>query len=708
MEALPLRLPAIEYQIYMIENYASPDSVFISEIDKIASDPGRIAALDAYHILDTVEEKDFDQLTELASIICQTPVALVSLVDKDRQWFKSHIGTAVRETPISVSFCTHAITSGAQIMIVPDLTADIRFSGNPLVTGDPNVAFYAGVPLVTDQGYPLGTLCVLDHKAKELNETQISALKVLARQVMDKLELRKKILELEISNQKILQSEDRFRTLVSKAPVAIAIYTGKDMIIEQANERMLNLLGRTADIIGRPLLAARPELRGHQYMEILEEVFISGIEHQGQAVKGPVLRNGEVTDGYFDVNYKAVKGEDGLVQSVMVVATDVTEKVKLALREAEMNEELMTMNEELTSTNEDLNMSRDHMAMINQRLELALEAGALGSYDLELETGKISCTPQCKMNFGLEPGQEFNYADLFGAMLPEYHQPVKEKIEDAIVNHSTYRSEYQIKWPDGSIHWISARGKARYDSTGRAYRIVGVTMDITESKIFEQRKDDFLSIASHELKTPLTTLKASIQLLNLIKNRPFTERHTTLIEHSARSMDKISALIDDLLNINRMSQGQLNLEKSVFCMTKMLSNSCNHVRMTGNHELFVQGEADLMVFADEHRIDQVVINFVNNAVKYAPNGKEIYLTAERINDQIKVSVKDHGPGISEELLPHLFERYYRADHSGQAYTGLGLGLYICSEIIKRHGGEIGAESKLGEGSTFWFTLPAEN
>ena len=112
-----------------------------------------------------------------------------------------------------------------------------------------------------------------------------------------------------------------------------------------------------------------------------------------------------------------------------------------------------------------------------------------------------------------------------------------------------------------------------------------------------------------------------------------------------------------------------------------------------------------MVFADEHRIDQVITNLVNNAVKYAPDAKEIYLIAERADNGVRIAVQDNGPGISPDKLPHLFNRYYRADYSGMQFSGLGLGLFISAEIIKRHGGQIGVDSEIGKGSTFWFTLP---
>ncbi len=127
--------------------------------------------------------------------------------------------------------------------------------------------------------------------------------------------------------------------------------------------------------------------------------------------------------------------------------------------------------------------------------------------------------------------------------------------------------------------------------------------------------------------------------------------------------------------------------------------------MGGKHKLTLQGDQGLKMWADEVRIDQVVVNLVNNAVKYAPDQREIYLIVEDLGDWVKVSVKDNGPGISKDKLAHLFDRYYRVDYSGVQYSGLGLGLYISAEIIKKHNGKIGVDSEVGKGSTFWFTLP---
>jgi GAF domain-containing protein len=155
----------------------------------------RLTVLWEYEVLDTIPEEVFDSLTELAARICEAPIALISLVDEKRQWFKSRVGTNVKETSRDVSFCAHAIQQ-TDLFIVPDATKDERFAQNPLVTSDPRIRFYAGAPLITPDGYALGTLCVIDKVPRELRPDQKQALTILARHVVSQLELRRRSREL--------------------------------------------------------------------------------------------------------------------------------------------------------------------------------------------------------------------------------------------------------------------------------------------------------------------------------------------------------------------------------------------------------------------------------------------------------------------------------------------------------------------------------
>jgi signal transduction histidine kinase len=160
----------------------------------------------------------------------------------------------------------------------------------------------------------------------------------------------------------------------------------------------------------------------------------------------------------------------------------------------------------------------------------------------------------------------------------------------------------------------------------------------------------------------------------------------------------------DLLNYTKLEQGHLILNKQKFALSNLVEHCCSHIRLDGDHFITQRGDLSLEVFADEQKIDQVLVNLVNNAVKYAPESPEIIVSFEAVGSMAKVSVADTGPGIPADKISHLFKRYYRADLNDYN-SGLGLGLYICKEIITMHGGKIGVKSVPGKGTTFWFTIP---
>jgi len=201
------------------------------------SEDVRIQELSSYHVMDTITEEDFDNITALAAQICDVPIALISLVDKKRQWFKSRYGLQATETPIEQSFCAHALNTPGEPFVVTDSRKDNRFMNNPLVTGDPNIVFYAGVPLVTNNGFALGTVCIIDTKTRELNDRQIQALKVLSKQTMNLLQLRKTKQDLE---QVQLQLEERNKDLEQFAMVVTHDIKSPLASIQLANNMLVD------------------------------------------------------------------------------------------------------------------------------------------------------------------------------------------------------------------------------------------------------------------------------------------------------------------------------------------------------------------------------------------------------------------------------------------------------------------------------------
>ncbi len=320
------------------------------------------------------------------------------------------------------------------------------------------------------------------------------------------------------------------------------------------------------------------------------------------------------------------------------------------------------------------------------------------------EYNRLYCSPAIEKMTGYS-ADEFVKMKSMGLAHPEEAPILRERLEE-LLNHPGDNITFtrRVQHRDGNWLWIeSTVTNLLEDESIRA--MVYNYHDVTARVLLEQKKDDFISIASHELKTPLTSLKTSLQLMDRMKDDPKPDRMSKLIGQANRSMDKITELVNELLNVSRIKQGQLQLNKTTFNMYALLENCCNHLNMSGKHEIIIEGDKDVQVQADQNRVEQVIVNFVNNAAKYAPFSEEIFINVHREADKVKVSVRDTGPGIADDKQPHIFDRYYRADYGLKQGQGLGLGLFISAGIIKRHGGQIGVDSELGKGSTFWFTLP---
>lgn len=259
---------------------------------------------------------------------------------------------------------------------------------------------------------------------------------------------------------------------------------------------------------------------------------------------------------------------------------------------------------------------------------------------------------------------------------------------------------------DGTLVWCQVTSIIFPDKEEGAlgYSIIE---DITERRQLKLHKEEFISVASHELKTPITSLKANLQLMSrMIAKEGIDIVHMTKMTHNAeRSVIKLNYLVDDLLSSTKIDQGQLSLNKTTFVLAELVEDCCSHIRLEGKYHIDYRGDPAFTIFADRHKLDQVLVNLVNNAVKYAAKSFAIVIDAEHKNGLTKVSVSDFGNGIPPENLVNLFERYFRLETNNNKISGLGLGLYICAEIIRLHGGEMGVESALGKGTTFWFTIP---
>ncbi len=243
-----------------------------------------------------------------------------------------------------------------------------------------------------------------------------------------------------------------------------------------------------------------------------------------------------------------------------------------------------------------------------------------------------------------------------------------------------------------------------------AKRWVGTFTDIDAQKKVEKEKDEFLSIASHELKTPLTSIKAYIQLLDrkLKLSESSTESGFMVKVHD--QIEKLNMLITDLLDVSKIENGKLKITKQPTNLENLIQNTIENILQTNENKVKIERHGiipDILIPLDVIRIEQVLINFLTNAIKYSPQNNQVIVTTfvDEEEQEVKVSVTDFGIGIPDYKQESVFQKFYRVDESSLQFQGMGIGLYICSEIIKQHHGNIGVSSIVDEGSTFYFTLP---
>ena len=265
--------------------------------------------------------------------------------------------------------------------------------------------------------------------------------------------------------------------------------------------------------------------------------------------------------------------------------------------------------------------------------------------------------------------------------------------------------EHRFKNSQGEYRWQLSRAVPYKDNNGALQMWVGTSTDIHDKKMIEQQKDDFISIASHEMKTPLTTAKGYLELLLLTIAE---ENPTPLLyaKKASNSIERLHDLVAELLDASKIQNGKLNYNVTTFDFNEMLDETIENIQhSTSSHKITKNGNSLHQAKGDKQRLQQVIINLLTNAIKYSPNADSVLVEVVEKQNLLQVSVKDFGVGMNKQHLDKIFDRYYRVQEHAIHFQGLGIGLYISYDIINRHEGTMWAESEPGIGSTFYFTIP---
>ena len=364
------------------------------------------------------------------------------------------------------------------------------------------------------------------------------------------------------------------------------------------------------------------------------------------------------------------------------------------------------------TTNQALKLSEDYFRELSDKVPFMI-------WKVD-ENGAANYVNKTWMDFtGLNFAESMGYNWLQAVHVEDQPQE-KEGFSKAFNEKISYHSKFRLLRKDGQYRWVLGQSNPLFNPDFVGY--IGSLTDITDQEIAQQetsnllaKKDEFLSIASHELKTPLTSIKASIQIIERLSEEqsekktnadPIVNKIHNFIGKANRQVSKLTSLVEDLLDVTKIQAGKMELNKRNFVINEVIENCLDQVR-GGNdlHEFIVEGETGAVVNADKDRIEQIITNFISNAIKYSPSSNTIHINIKKTENDLSISVKDQGIGIPANKIPFLFDRFFRVQESSQKFSGLGLGLYISAEIVNRHGGRIGVNSEPGNGSTFWFTIP---
>lgn len=679
----------------------------------------RLVALDSYNILDSLPEKDYEDITLLASQICGTPVALISLVDQSRQWFKSNRGLSFRQTPREQSFCAHNLQALNSPLIVEDARQDERFRHNPLVTDAPNIVFYAGEPLVDEDGQTLGSLCVIDSQVRQLDEGQLRALKILAKQVVILLSYRRKTFQAITTQRQLAASEAQYRLLIEQAPMAMCLFVGRDLRVAIANDRMIGFWGKGRSVMDKPLAEAVPELQSQPFLTILDQVYTTGVPYSARATPADLLIDGQLKTFYFDFTYQPIRNAQGDVYAILDVATDVTDEVVL----------------------------RSQLQETQRALENAVALAQLGIWKVDVTTQAAEFSQLVKDWVGSP--EPLTLATLVAAI-----EPADVPIFEAAFTKAHVAGlgggldvRYRLKnQQTGQVYLLHSKGQMQFDATGKAVSLYGFSQDITqlhatqlalETKVRErtddlqranqdlQRSNDnlqqFAYVASHDLQEPLRKIQAFSDLLTTQYADQLDQSANDHLQRIMSAAARMSALIRDLLAYSRIATrqqafGPVSLNKIV---ANVLSTLDWTILQTGA-QIDV---ADLpTVNGDEAQLAQLFQNLLTNAIKFVePDQKPriqlqyVHRSVDELPDDVRptptvpfyhqIDVTDNGIGFDPKYLDRIFQVFQRLNNR-KDYPGTGVGLAICQRVVENHGGGLSAHSQPGHGATFCVYLPA--
>jgi PAS domain S-box-containing protein len=624
-------------------------------------------------VLDTLPDEQLDTITKLASVICNVPISLITVLDQKRQWFKSKYGLDVSETPREDSFCQYSILENT-FFEVEDAHNDERFAGSPLVVGEPNIRFYASYPLYITDDIALGSLCVIDRKPNKLNEHQKETLQILAKQVANLFSLHREIRLKEQYLQFFRASSDLFCLI------------NKEGYVLESNGAFNKQLKYP---VGENRLLFKDILRfQHQakFLRILKEMK----ESSSYQSKNLLAKTKSMDSQLYHIDWNIcfdAQNSDFLFISGRDMTEEIKAKEMLEIKQKQSNQFIENIQGLIFICDKDMTLLNvnDVVCHIFGQESSAIVGNRLSAY----------VHAQDRLDFG-ETFQDCTYG----------------------------------KAVEGVFRMLDQRSEARYirckittseaTHANRTFMISGLDItDLTEMESLldiarykeqiSRFKDDFLSNVSHELRTPMNAIMG---FTNLLLGTSLDFNQTDYAESINYASQKLLHVINDIIDFNSIKSGELILKNDTFDLQKVLHRifAVSHSSALRKELMFTFTDpANMLQYlvGDSLRFSQILINIINNAIKFTDRGKVDVSVSQQVADSIchlEFVISDTGIGIAD-TTDDIFEDFSRLDSNiNRQHEGTGLGLSISKELLLLLGGTISYKSQEGVGSCFTINI----
>ena len=486
------------------------------------------------------------------------------------------------------------------------------------------------------------------------------------------------------------------QAVVETVPAGIAVFSADDAFrVRLYNREYLSLFDepwRSRGLIGLGTRDVVPDFEASGLLSLYRQVRDTGETITIREYLYDGFARGEA---YFDFVLVPLRESGSRVTGLLLHVQEVTERVQARLRIEELGWEAAQRANELETV---IASIADGVIVTNAAGEVTLENAAMQRMMGRTEAAATFALAAPGADAGADGGG--GRVAILAQNMPLARAERGETMTDQVI---------AVRDPETNTErFFLCSGAPVRSPDGTVAGAVGVFRDITEMKQVEQMKDEFISIAAHELRTPLTAIKGYAELLDRrLRGAEGRDRDRQSLGVIRKQADRLAKLVNEMLDVSRIEGGRLQLNREVMNLSALASETINNLRVTSDlHTLTLMAGPDVTVFADPSRIEQVLINLVSNAITYSPEGGEVAVRVTADGESAVVAVRDSGIGIPPDALSQVFSRFYRAEGASAMRTGgMGLGLFICREIIERHGGTITAESTVGAGSTFTFTLP---